>query len=331
MGDGAAAGADLDQLQGRDAHRQAAALDEAPLARDLEAVGDRRLAVVDDAELGGGAAHVEGQHVRAAVAGAEVRGDQRAGRRARFQQLHRRALGLLDIGEAAVRQHQQQRRRDAAAGDLRGERGQVALGQRLDVGVDDGRGGALVLADLRRHVDRGRQREIGEALGDELDRLPLVARVGVGVQEDDGERGDALGRQLGRGLQHGALVEGRAHAAVDGHPLRHLQAPAARHQRRRLDDLDVVELVLALAPDLQRVAEALGGDEPGRRALALDQRIGEERRGMHHAADVGGGNRALAPAAGRCRPSRRARDRRAWSAPCGSPAGRSPCRRRRYR
>src|SRR5947208_523211 len=63
MGNRAAAGADLDQLQGRDAHRQAAALDEAALARDLEAVGDRGLAVVDDAELGGGAAHVEGQHM----------------------------------------------------------------------------------------------------------------------------------------------------------------------------------------------------------------------------------------------------------------------------
>jgi hypothetical protein len=28
--------------------------------------------------------------------------------------------------------------------------------------------------------------------------------------------------------------------------------------------------------------------------FALDQGVGEERRGMHHAADVGGGDRALA-------------------------------------
>ena len=89
------------------------------------------------------------------------------------------------------------------------------------------------------------------------------------------------------------LVEGHAHAAVDGDALRHLQAPAARHQRGGLDDLDVVELVLALAPDLERVAEALGRDEPGRRALALDQGVGEERGRVHHAADVGGGDVAL--------------------------------------
>ena len=30
-------------------------------------------------------------------------------------------------------------------------------------------------------------------------------------------------------------------------------------------------------------------DQPGRRALALDQRIGEKRRGVHHALDGGEG------------------------------------------
>ena len=54
------------------------------------------LAVVDDAELGGRAAHVEGQHVGAAVAATQMGGDQRARRWSGFQQLHRRAFGLLD-------------------------------------------------------------------------------------------------------------------------------------------------------------------------------------------------------------------------------------------
>ncbi len=46
-GDAAAAGADLDQLDRRDADGQAAALHEALLARRLEAVGRQRLAFVD--------------------------------------------------------------------------------------------------------------------------------------------------------------------------------------------------------------------------------------------------------------------------------------------
>src|SRR4029077_15913255 len=35
-----------------------------------------------------------------------------------------------------------------------------------------------------------------------------------------------------------------------------------------------------------RVAEAFGGDEPGARALALDERVAEERGRVHHALDL---------------------------------------------
>ena len=59
--DRAAAGADLDHLDHRDAHRQAAALQESRGAVDLEHARGMRLVVVDQADLGGGAAHVEGQ------------------------------------------------------------------------------------------------------------------------------------------------------------------------------------------------------------------------------------------------------------------------------
>ncbi len=58
-----AAGADLDQLDGRDGQRQAPAGGEAPLAARLEAMHDLRLAVLHHGELGGGAAHVEGEQV----------------------------------------------------------------------------------------------------------------------------------------------------------------------------------------------------------------------------------------------------------------------------
>ena len=100
-----------------------------------------------------------------------------------------------------------------------------------------------------------------------------MAGVGVGMEEDDGEGGDALGGKSCRCLEHGGLVEGHAHVAVHAHALRHLQPQVARYQRKGLYDLDVVELVFALAADLERVAEALGGDEPGRRTLALDHGI----------------------------------------------------------
>ena len=79
MRDASTACSDLDQFDGRNTDRQAAAFDEALLARGLEGVGDFGLAVVDDAELRRGAAHVEREHVPAAVVGAERGGGERTG------------------------------------------------------------------------------------------------------------------------------------------------------------------------------------------------------------------------------------------------------------
>src|SRR4029450_7408132 len=72
--DTAAPRADLDQLDGGDADGEAAALDEAALSRRLEAVRRQRLAAVNERELGGGAAHVEGQNARRTSPGGEAGG-----------------------------------------------------------------------------------------------------------------------------------------------------------------------------------------------------------------------------------------------------------------
>src|SRR6266849_2314202 len=65
--DRAAAGADLDHLDHRHADRPPRALLEAVGARHLELAPDERHAVVDDARLGGRAAHVERQKLRLAA------------------------------------------------------------------------------------------------------------------------------------------------------------------------------------------------------------------------------------------------------------------------
>ena len=57
-GDRAAAGADLDHVDHRQHHRMAAGV-----AADVVAGRERGLALADEARLGGGAAHVEGDHV----------------------------------------------------------------------------------------------------------------------------------------------------------------------------------------------------------------------------------------------------------------------------
>src|SRR2546428_9522260 len=52
----------------------------------------------------------------------------------------------------------------------------------------------------------------------------------------------------------------------------------ARHERRGWVDEEVVHVVPALAPDLEGIAEPFGRQERGLGALALDQRVGRERR-----------------------------------------------------
>ena len=71
-GDRATTGADLDHLDHRDAHRQAAALHEARRAIDLEGTGLEGATIVDQADLGGGAAHVEREDRRFVAFGGNV-------------------------------------------------------------------------------------------------------------------------------------------------------------------------------------------------------------------------------------------------------------------
>jgi len=190
------------------------------------------------------------------------------------------------VRQPAAREHEQERRRDPLLGELSRHAPEVLVGERLDVGVGDGRRRALELADLGRHLVRGGREHLGMALGDEPDGLGLVARIRVGVQEDHGDRGHTTGGEPLDRRQELAAIQRLPDAAVGFYPLGHLEPQIPRHQRLRLGDVEVVQLELPLAPDLERVAEPRGRDEPGDGALALDERVGEERRGVHDAREV---------------------------------------------
>ena len=188
--------------------------------------------------------------------------------------------------EAAVGQHEEEAARNAFGAQRLLQALEIDLGQRPHIGVGHRRAGAQVFADLGRDVGRQRDRQILETLGDGSADGALVRGIGVGVQEADGEAFDALLHQVGDLGQRGIDVERDLDRAVLRQPLLGLAPPRPRHQGLGHLDEEVVELVLALAADLQHVAEARGREQAGLGALALDQRVGEERRGMHHAADL---------------------------------------------
>ena len=61
-----------------------------------------RLAVVDQADLGGGAAHVEGEDGILGALGGDMRGEDRAAGRAGFDEAHRELHGGREAGETAA-------------------------------------------------------------------------------------------------------------------------------------------------------------------------------------------------------------------------------------
>ena len=126
-----------------------------------------------------------------------------------------------------------------------------------------------------------RDGEVRGLLGGERGQPPLVDGIQVGVEQADRERRDAAGGQRPDGPAGVGLVERRAHAAVGEHPLGHLADEAARDQRGRLLDLQVVDLVALLAADDQHVAEAAGREQADAGRLALDDDVGAERGAVH--------------------------------------------------
>ena len=86
--------------------------------------------------------------------GVEGRG-QGAGGRPALDHAHGMAAGDLGADDAAAAEHDQRPVRDSRLFQASGQAAQIRLGDRGGIGVDRGRGGPRILADLRR--DTGRQ------------------------------------------------------------------------------------------------------------------------------------------------------------------------------
>ena len=160
------------------------------------------------------------------------------------------------------------------------QRGQVAAHHRADIGVDHRRAGALIFARFGQHLVADRQEPAGQRIAQDLGHRLFVRRIDVAVEEADRHRLDrALGEPGGERVR-GADVERPDHLAPRPHAFGKLKAAAARHQRRRLLVERLVEARHADAAHLQHVAEALGGDQRGRRALAFQDRVGGDGGGV---------------------------------------------------
>ncbi len=110
-------------------------------------------------------------------------------------------------------------------------------------------------------------------------RNPLfVVAVAVGVHQDDGDGVDAVKLRARKFGAHRIEIERAFHCAVGAHPLVDFDDALVQHVG--LDDVLGEDFRPCLVADAQRVAKALGDEQQGAVALALEQRIGGDR-GAH--------------------------------------------------
>ena len=248
--------------------------------------GLRHLAAVDQADVAGGAAHVEAEHAGlTGELGEQQCPTDAAGGAGEHGQGGVRG-GACDVGEPAGGLHDL-RLGEALLASGGGEPAQVALEQRRERGVECGGGGALVLAEGADKLAGQRHGHAGQELREQLAEHALVARVGVGVQQRDG---DCLGPSVGDALHErsrGAGIE-RAQNAVGGDPLGRGEAQLGGDERSGSGVAQPVEVRARLAAELDHVGEAVGGDQRGARRLPLQQGVGRDGHAVGEAAHVAG-------------------------------------------
>ena len=282
MGDRAAAGADGVHVDHGHHHRKAR---DPGIARG----GLAEAAIGHDADIGRGAADIEGDEVAPAREAARPVAADHARRRTRQERKHRPLGHHGGRRHAAVRGHDAKIGLEARSLDLRFEPGHVVAHLGPDEGVHRRGGEALEFAELRRHRRGGGGEARRIFLAHDFHGARLVGGIEVGEQKADGDGFDAGFLQFAHGLAHTLLVERLQLLATGRHqPLRHRLAVAALDQRPVLpgDVLhDRVMLRSLVAADVEDVAIAAGRDHAGDGAVVLEDGVGGDGGAVEHSID----------------------------------------------
>ena len=148
---------------------------------------------------------------------------------------------------------------------------------RPGIGIDDGRRGAVELANLRADFRRQRHEDVRVLLAQESRDALLVLRILVGVQQADGDGPDSLILELARDFANRLLLEFRDDVAAGGDAFADAEAVRPADKRIGILDVQIVEVVSALVPDAQHVPEAVCRDEAGLDALTFQNCVRDDR------------------------------------------------------
>ena len=259
------------------------------IALDRRVAGELGRQVADQRHVGRRAADIEGEHVPVVGEPCHMGRAEHAPGRPGNQHRHRLLRRLRAGHDAAVRLHDQERHRAGAFPDAALGMAEIGLAVGFHHDVDQGRHGALVFAVFRQDDGGKRDVDAGVPRGHQLADPVLVRRVGVGMEQADGEPVDPERHQLvGRG-EDPVLVERRQLGAVVAHPPGRLAHQVQRHETFRLHPEERVSVAVGhrLAGDLDQVAEAFGDQQPEPFEPVLQHRVGRRRRAVQDLADPG--------------------------------------------
>lgn len=197
-------------------------------------------------------------------------------------------MGRLAQSSVGLHEHQ------ADSGEFVGHLVDVPAQDRREVGVDDRGVPARDQFDQRTDLVRGA--DLGEArVARDLGDPGLVGRVAVAVQEDDGGGAEPLAVGGGERLADGGFVQGPDDVAVGVDPFGNLDH--ARVHRFGEHDVTVEEPGPVLVGDAEGVAEALGDEQDGRFAAALQEGVGGHGGAHPDDGDPVGGDGFVGPEA----------------------------------
>ena len=200
------------------------------------------------------------------------KGGNRSHRRSGADRVDRTLDDLLGAPGAAERRGDEDVAAQPGFAEVRLQRAQIALHQRLQRRVDCRGGSAAVLADDRVQTVRERERRSRPFALDQLGDAELVGGIDDRPEEADGDclRPEGAGRRDRR--QDATLVERDEDVPLGIDPLPELERQPARDIRGRILVLPKRVELPALAQQ-QHVGEALGREERGAGRLALDDRV----------------------------------------------------------
>ncbi len=255
------------------------------LVRSLELAGE-----VGD--IGRRAAHVEADEpLEAGCLGGAGHADDTPGR---TRQQCIPAGEAPSIGQTAVGLHELQlrpfrrcggadsRRDSVDCADSRRDSVDVAAQDRGQVGV--GHGGVAAGNDLDQRVHLVADRDLPETdLARSGGQRCLVLGVPVAVHQHDGYGLHAALTRRGHAFCGHRQIQRAQHCAVRGDALVDLEHLRIQHLGQH--DVELEQMRSGLVADAQHVTESRRGDEQGRHAAALQQRIGRHRGAHLHRPD----------------------------------------------